>query len=151
MSLERYQQLVQQLCEVVDLPDVAGVLSRGSLEVSGFSVLLGHYENDLGALYLSFNFGIVSAGRSLHLFKLMLEANLTVYAQDQAQMGLDPETGSVLLIVRVPMADDIDGAWLAETFDHYAEHGRYWRDSMINAPDDAFEGLCSGEYTWMKV
>jgi hypothetical protein len=152
MSQERFAELVDQLCEVIGLPDATeAVLDRRVVEVEGFSVILDHVEADPGAIYLQFDFGVAMAGRTLRLFRLMLESNLLVYAQDQAQLGLDPDTGGVLLIVRVPMADDIDGQWLAETLTHYTEHGRYWRDHMLQAPDDLLEGMSNGDFTWMRA
>lgn len=151
MSLERYCEVVREMCQVVGLPDADAVLQRGSLEVESFEVMLAHFANDPQALYVNFNFGIMSAGRTLKVFRLMLEANLTIYAQDQAQLGIDPDSGAALLVVRTPLADGIDGLWLADTFSHYAEHGRYWRDNIMNASDDAFDGLCAGDFSWMKV
>lgn len=151
MSFDRYRELVTQMCGVVNIPDAAAVLARGAVEIDGYEVLLTHFENDPEAMYLNFNFGIVTAGRTLRVFRLLLEANLQIYAQDQAQMGLNPDTGGVLLIVRVPMTDEIDGNWLAETFNHYIEHGQYWRDSIITATDEMFEGVCSGEYMWLRA
>jgi hypothetical protein len=151
MSAEHYVHLVTELCAAVGLPDAEPVLQRGAIEVEGFEVLLGYYENDPQAMYLNFNFGIVTAGRTLRVFQLLLEANLTVYAQDQAQLGLNPDTGGIILIVRVPMSDEIDGQWLAGTLTHYAEHGRYWRDNVAGASDEMFTGLCSGEYIWLRA
>jgi hypothetical protein len=151
MSADRYEGLVRDLCRVIGLPDAETVLQRGAMEVEGFEVLVSHFTNDEQAMYLNFNFGIVTAGRTLRVFQMMLEANLTVYAQDQAQLGLNPDTGGVLLIVRVPMTDDVDGEWLASTFTHYTEHGRYWRDNMSTATEEMFIGICSGEYMWLKA
>jgi hypothetical protein len=151
MSLERYCEVVTQMCGVVGLADADSVLRRGCLEVEGFEVSLTHFQNDPQAMYLGFNFGAMTAGRTLKVYRLMLEANLTVYAQDQAQMGMDPDTGAVLLMLRAPLVDGIDGPWLADTLAHYTEHGRYWRDSIMNAGDEAYEGLCGGQYHWMKA
>ena len=151
MSLDQYAEVVREMCAVVGLHDVNTVLERGFIEVENFEVALAHYDTDPSAMYINFNFGIISAGRTLSVFRLMLEANLTIYAQDQAQLGIDPETGVVLLMLRAPLGNDVNGQWLADTFIHYAEHGRYWRDNIFNAKDDAYEGLCAGEYNWMKV
>jgi hypothetical protein len=151
VSFDRYRELVTQMCGVVGIPDAEAVLARGAVEIEGYEVLLSHFENDPEAMYLNFNFGIVTAGRTLRVFRLLLEANLQIYAQDQAQMGLNPDTGGVLLIVRVPMTDEIDGTWLADTFNHYIEHGQYWRDSIITATDEMFEGVCSGQYMWLRA
>lgn len=151
MSEQRYVELVTQLCEAIHLPNVKHVLNRRMVEVEGFDVTLDHVESDPQAMYLQFDYGVATAGRTLRIFRLMLESNLLVYAQDQAQLGLDPQTGSALLIVRVPMTNDIDGTWLAETLVHYAEHGRYWRDNMLQSPDEAMDGLCSGSYHWLRA
>lgn len=151
MSLERYCEIVREMCELVGLPDGDAVLSSGVIEVEDFEVGLAHYESDPDAMYINFHFGIASAGRTLSVYRLMLESNLTVYAQDQAQLGIDPEDGFAVLSVRANLNDNIDGNWLASTFSHYAEHGRYWRDNILNAPDDAYDGLCAGEYHWIKV
>ncbi len=151
MSYERYSELVTALCGVVGIPDAPTVLERGTMEVEGFDVRLEHFENDEAAMYLNFDYGIVTAGRTLRIFRLLLESNLLVYAQDQAQIGLNPDTGGVLLIVRIPMNEDVDGPWLAETFDHYVEHGRYWRDNILTATDEMFEGICRGDYLWMRA
>lgn len=151
MSHEKFKGLVAQMCEAIGFPDVDGVLRRGALEVEGFEVLVNHFSNDEGAMYLNFHYGIVTAGRTLRVFRLLLEANLSVYAQDQAQLGISPDTTGIILIVRIPMGDEIDGPWLAETLAHYAEHGRYWRDNILAASDEMFEGVCSGDYAWIRA
>ena len=151
MSMARYHELIRQLCEVVGLPDAEGAIARNAVEVEGFEVALGHFEGDPEAIYLNFNFGAVTSGRSLRVFRLMLEANLTIYAQDQAQLGLDTDSGAVLLIVRIPMGEGVDGTYLADTLNHYAEHGRYWRDNILLAEDEMFESLSYGDYTWLRA
>jgi hypothetical protein len=151
MSHDTYSALVIALCEVIQLPDARDVLQRGAIEVEGFEVLMAHYDNDPTAMYLTFHFGVVTAGRTLTVFRLMLESNLTVYAQDQAQLGINPDTNGIVLIVRVPMSEDIDGAWLADTLAHYAQHGRYWRDSILASNDESFSAICAGDYFWLKA
>ena len=151
MSYERYTDLVKQLCTTVGIPDAQAVIDRGVVEIEGYEVLITHYENDAAAMYMNMHFGIVTAGRTLRVFRLLLESNLTIYAQDQAQVGLNPDTGGVLLIVRIPMSDEVDGAWLADTFNHYVEHAKYWRESIVEATDEMFEGVCSGEFMWLRA
>jgi len=148
---ERYIALVRDLCVALDLPDADAVLASRRVEVEGFSVIVDHVANDPGAMYLQFDYGVTTAGRTLSILRLMLESNLLVYAQDQAQLGLDPDTGSTQLIVRISMTDDIDGAWLYETLLHYVEHGRYWRDHLLQAPDEMYEAISAGDYLWLRA
>lgn len=151
MSYERFEGLVRDLCEVLHLPNAEGVLKDGCLQVKGFEIVVANYDSDPEAMYLNFNFGVALAGRSLRVFRLMLEANLTVYAQDQAQLGMDADTGSVQLIVRVPMTEGVHGSWLAETLEHYFEHGRYWRDTLLGSSDEMFWAVASGDFQWIRA
>lgn len=151
MSVEHFESIVDDLCRVIGLPDSAEVLRRRCLEVEGFDVKLDHVEEDPEAMYVQFDYGIATAGRTLRVFKLMLESNLLVYAMDQAQLGLDPDTGSALLILRIPLADGVEGEWLADTLVHYAEHGKYWRDALLQSSDDMINGIASGEFAWIPV
>jgi hypothetical protein len=151
MNHARYVQLVEELCATIGVPDAKHVLETGTVSCEGFSIKLEHVDTDPEAMYLEFDFGITTAGRTLRIFRLMLESNLLVYAQDQAQLALNPDTGGALLILRVPMTDDIDGPWLADTFIHYAEHGRYWRDNMSSSEEEMFEGIANGDYVWLRA
>lgn len=151
MSYAQFTGLVDDLCQAIGRPDAQEVLERGAIEVEGFEVLIAHFDGDPNAMYLNYHFGILPAGRNERVMRLLLEANLTIYAQDQAQLGVHPDSGGILLIIRVPMGDDIDGAWLAETLSHYAEHGRYWRNNILESSDEMFEDICTGNYLWMRA
>lgn len=151
MSYEHFQSLVTELCAVLEVPDVAGVLERGCVETGGYEVMLNNYETDASAMYVSLNFGVVPAGRTLRVFRLMLEANLSIYAQDQAQLGMDADSTCIYLIVRVPMTSGVTGDWLAETLQHYFEHGKYWRETIVTSADEMFAGVCSGDYRWIRA
>jgi hypothetical protein len=151
MSSERYTNLVTDLCRVVGLPDVDHVLRTRSIEVEGFDVHIDYFDNDLDAMYANFHYGTVTAGRTLVVFRLMLEANLLIYAQDQAQLGLDTDTGGIVLVLRLPFASDVNGESIADLLAHYAEHGRYWRQNIIESTDEMFEGILTGEYFWLRA
>ena len=151
MSADQYVYLVESLCQSVGLPDVDHVLEMRSIEVEGFDVRLDHFDTDEGAIYVNFDYGAVAAGRTLTVFRLMLEANLLIYAQDQAQLGLDVETGGIVLVVRVEMTDDLDGEMLADLLSHYAEHGRYWQKNIVESSDQMLDGIAAGEFVWLRA
>lgn len=151
MSLERRNELIAELCGVLDIPGVDAIVEAGTLQANGFDVAIDFFEEDPDAIYLNFEYGIVSSGRTLRIFRLLLESNLLIYAQDQAQLGLDPETGGIILLLRVPLTDDVDGVYLGELLDHYAEHGRYWRSNILESSDEMFDNLASGAYTWIRA
>ncbi|MDR3096662.1 MAG: CesT family type III secretion system chaperone [Paraburkholderia sp.] len=151
MSSERYASLIADLCATVGLADVDQVLRTRTIEVEGFDVRLDYFERDLDAMYANFHFGTVTAGRTLVVFRLMLEANLLIYAQDQAQLGVDADSGGIVLVLRLPFDADLDGEALADLLAHYAEHGRYWRQNIVESSDEMFEGIASGELFWLRA
>ncbi|CAB3772853.1 CesT family type III secretion system chaperone [Paraburkholderia humisilvae] len=151
MSAERYTMLVEELCDAVGLADVGHVLDTRRIEVDGFDVQLDYFENDLDAIYANFDFGTMTAGRTLVIFRLMLEANLLIYAQDQAQLGLNGDTGGMVLVLRIPFDSGINGYALADLLVHYAGHGRYWRQNILESNDEMFEGIASGAYHWLRA
>jgi len=151
MGQELFDSLLRDLCDAVGLPDPEQMVARRQLQVEGFDVLLDYLEDDPDAFYLYFQFGIVTAGRTLIVYRLMLEANLLIYAQDQAQFGMDSDTGGIVLLVRIGLTPDVTGEWLGSLMVDYAEHGRYWRDQIVQSPDEAFEGLNHGDYTWLRA
>lgn len=151
MSIERRDSFIRDMCVHLQIPDADAIIAAGRLTVEGFEVIIDAVEEDLDAFYLNFDYGIVTGGRTLRVFRLMLEANVTIYAQDHAQLGLDGDTGGIILIVRVAYDPDIDGEQLAELLGHYAEHGRYWRDNILQTTDDMFENLANGTYVWIRA
>jgi hypothetical protein len=151
VSEDHYVALVASLCEAVGLPDVEHVLQTHSIEVGGLDVRLDCNDDDPDAIYLSFDFGAITAGRITTVYRLMLEANLLIYAQDQAQLGLDADYGNVVLLVRVPFADGPTGDTLADLLAHYSEHGSYWKQSILEASDERFEAVASGNFSWIRA
>ncbi|MEJ0003116.1 MAG: molecular chaperone Tir [Pararobbsia sp.] len=151
MSRERFVELIHEICDVVGLPDADYIVETQALEIEGFDVRLDHHESAPDSLYVCFHYGAVAPGRSLVIFRLLLEANLLIYAQDQAQLCLDSDTGSIVLLVHVPMSADVTGEYLADLFAHYASHGRYWKDNILESPDEMFEGIASGNFMWLRA
>ncbi|WP_323123310.1 CesT family type III secretion system chaperone [Burkholderia alba] len=146
-----YLKLVAQFCSVVGLHDTEYIQETGLIEVEGFGVRLEHFDHDQGAIYANFHFGTITAGRTLHIFRLMLEANLLIYAQDQAQLGLELETSSIVLVLRLPFDPDFGGEELADLLVHYANHGHYWRQNIIETSDEMFDGIASGNFLWLRA
>ena len=146
-----FDELLRQLCTVVGLPDPEQMVQKRQIQVEGFDVQFDYIDEDPEAFYLYFQYGIVTAGRTLSIYRLMLEANLLIYAQDQAQFGMDSDTGGIVLLVRIGLTPEITGEWLANLMIDYAEHGRYWRDQIVQYTDEMLEGISNGDYTWLRA
>ena len=121
------------------------------MQVKGLEVVFNSGDAKGGHFYFSYQFGAIAAGRTLKVFRLMLEANVLVYAKDDAVMGMDPDTGGVVLLVRGTFGPDITGRWLADTLAHFADHAIYWQKNILDCVDEMFNGISSGQYQWMRA
>ncbi|HEV3426185.1 MAG TPA: CesT family type III secretion system chaperone [Paraburkholderia sp.] len=151
MSLERRNELIRELCELRGIGDAEHVIGNGVVSIDDFDIAVDYFEEDPAAIYINFQYGIVTGGRTLRVFRLLLEANLSVYAQDQAQLGVEAETGGVVLVVRGILDENTDGQWLVDTIEHYVEHGRYWRENILLSDDEMFRHLSDGAYIWIRA
>ncbi len=149
MSDQLLDALLEGVALEVGMGDPSSVVEARRIEVQGFECSFEITESDSDALYLLFDFGIATAGRTLRLFTAMLEANLTTYAQDQAQLGIDATTGVAILIIRIPGVQEIEAPWLVDTLVHYSSHGLYWRDTIFQATDEMYEGISLGDFEWI--
>ncbi|WP_250480083.1 MULTISPECIES: CesT family type III secretion system chaperone [unclassified Caballeronia] len=151
--MQQWQEiLLQDFCQAVGMPDPSFLMAGGSIDVDGFSVdFLDIADEEDRALYVNFHYGTVSAGRSLIVFRLLLEANVLAYAKDDARLGLDPATGGVILFLRLVEDTVPDGNMLADILSHYAEHARYWRTQIFEASDEMYLGIASGDFRWLQV
>lgn len=142
--------LLQDFCDTVGLypPEI---LRRRQVQVKGLEVVFTPGSAQDGHFYFSYQFGAIAAGRTLKVFRLMLEANVLVYAKDAAVMGMDPDTGGVVLSVRGTFGPDITGRWLADTLAHFADHAIYWKKNILDCVDEMFNGISSGQYQWMRA
>ena len=89
MSLERRNELIRELCKLRGIGDAEHVVKTGVVNIDDFDIAIDFFQEDAAAIYVNFQFGVVSGGRTLRVFRLLLEATLSVYAQDQAQLGVE--------------------------------------------------------------
>ena len=149
--MEPLEYLLRDFCQCVGLPDAETVIARRMVQVRGMEVGFEVFDDEPDHFQIHFRFGSIAAGRALRIFSVMLEANLLVYAKDDAHFALDPDTAESLLLLRVAFCESSTGKWLADTLVHYAEHGQYWKNNILNCEDEQFNGVASGEYKWLKA
>jgi hypothetical protein len=143
--------LLSDFCQCVGLADVSTVIGRRMVQVKGMEVGFEALSDDPDHFQIQFRFGAMAAGRALRVFRLMLEANLLVYAKDNANFALDPDTGESVLLLRAAFGGTTTGQWLADTLAHYAEHGLYWKNNILSCEDEQFNGVASGQYQWLRA
>jgi Tir chaperone protein (CesT) family len=150
MADDRLKTLLQDFCDTVGLYPVE-VLRRRQLVVKGIDVVFTELPEDEQHCYAAFQFGALAAGRSLKIFRLMLESNVLVYAKELAVMGMDTDSGGVVLTLRIAYGETTTGSWLADNLAYFAEHAIYWKKNIMDCADERFNGITSGTYTWIQA
>lgn len=150
MTNSRLSEILRGFCAAVGIPPT-DVVRRRLVFVRGIEVIFSELGDDTDHYVAIFRFGTVFAGRSLRVFRLMLEANLLVYARGDAVMAMDPDTGGVVLSIRASYEITDAGQWLANTLAHFAEHALYWKTNILECPDEMFSGIASGESQWIRA
>ncbi|MDR7008909.1 CesT family type III secretion system chaperone [Paraburkholderia strydomiana] len=149
MDIDYYRPLIEALCATVGLPDADHMLDKRLIKVEGFDIRLDHFNDDTG-LHIVFELGAVAPERMLDMYRLMLEANVLVYAQDKAQLGVDRGTGNSVLLVRAELPE-LTGETLADLLAHYAKHGRYWQQNIFRATDGQYQAVVSDASVWIRA
>lgn len=149
MDEDRLRNLLRDFCDATGIVNPNSVVEERAVFVKGMDVSFETHEGDSDHFHIHFRFGAIMAGRALRVFRLMLEANLLVYAQDNGRFALDPDSSESVLMLRASFGPDTTGKWLSETLLHYAEHGMYWRNNILHGEDERFNGIASRDYQWI--
>lgn len=142
MSSEKFDQLIREFCEAVQIDDVVSVLESGSVSVNdvAFSIFPSEDEDGgvAGALVYC-DFGPLPSGDSVAVLRRLLEVNLFLTSAPlSCSFAINPESGHVLLAFRSPL-DGTGAESLATSLQLCAEEAERWREShfLEDGPEPA--------------
>lgn len=138
--MTRYQQLLENYARLAGLEPSAELLSTQELRVAdltvGFNVEGGE---DSGSIVFFTSLGLPAAQMPREqLLRLMLEANALWVGTGGCTLGLQADTGAVLLCARAPLAL-CDAPALVGAIDAFVDVALLWREivqgrHMIDLP-----------------
>lgn len=133
---QTYEQILRSLAVDVGL-DPEELLSTEEIVVDHETIGL-QLDGDpqSGDLVFFAVLGKPSAGGRERVLRTLLEANHFWIGTGGCTLGLQPETGNVILCGRIRL-EDIDGPQLAGLLDAFADTSAYWRDWIDRASASA--------------
>lgn len=131
MNNPKYESLLREFCEVVNVKEVDALLETGHLRIDDCDLALMHDEQlDAEAIFVYVDFGELPADKKkVDSYRSMLQANYFIGSPHDGQLSIQPETGRAVLAARVVMSRVDDGNEFAEILSGYVEQAEQWRDS----------------------
>lgn len=130
--MTRYQSLLENYARLTGLEPVADLLSAQELQVAGLSIgLTVEGGEDSGSIVFFTSLGVPAPQVSReNLLQLMLEANALWVGTGGCTLGLQADTGAVLLCARAPLAL-CDAPALVAAVDAFVDVGLLWREIVL--------------------
>lgn len=130
--MTRYQSLLENYAHLAGLEPAAELLATQELQVAGLSIgLTAEGGEDSGSIVFFTSLGVPAPQMSReNLMQLMLEANALWVGTGGCTLGLQADTGAVLLCARAPLAL-CDAPALVAAVDAFVDVGLLWREIVV--------------------
>lgn len=132
MSIENYQALINDLCELTVIPNPETLYEMASLRIRGidFSLL---YKDGPGAgeVLIYCGFGPLPQQQRETIMQRLLETNLYLFnGQNSPSLSYNPETGQVVL-VSVLLLDALTAQRLLDMLGYLAAMAQKWQETYF--------------------
>lgn len=127
--MTRYQYLLENYARLTGLPSAAELIATQELRIASLDVgLTAEGGEDSGSIVFFTSLGLPAPQLPREqLMQLMLEANALWVGTGGCTLGLQADTGAVLLCARAPLAL-CDAPALAAAIDAFVDVGLLWRE-----------------------
>lgn len=124
---QAYRGLVKKFCELAALDDAEAIAEGCSFCVDDIEcalIYLDHLSPDIIHCYI--DFGVPPEARCAEVYRHLLTANYLQLASGSAAFSISPETGHVVLISTLRLAD-ASPETLADLLSYHAQQALEWR------------------------
>jgi hypothetical protein len=132
MSIENYQVLINELCELTVIPNPETLYEMASIRVRGVDFSLLYNESPgAGEVLIYCGFGPLPQQRRDAVMQRLLETNLHLFnGQNSPSLSFNPETGHVVL-VSVLLLDALKAQRLLDMLGYLAAMAQKWRETYF--------------------
>jgi hypothetical protein len=138
MSKQKYCEIIDQLCEKLDIEDPESMYEACNLEVDGiaFTLTYGDYaDEECLLIYTDFGEPPMDAESRAKAFQRLMEINLQVFARNKPNFGFNSETGRVLMMTYFGLTRaDLDLVMFELV--NVASMVKLWRENFFVTPLD---------------
>ncbi|WP_034302077.1 CesT family type III secretion system chaperone [Herbaspirillum sp. RV1423] len=131
MSKQLYEKLIHDLCEISQNKNPKSIIDGGPVSVNDvvFSIHPGTEMNE-GTLLVYCDFGEIFKGREAEVSRMLLEANLLMYAANGPMYAISPLSGRVIYQHRYAI-DALTGKSLRDALVFVAAKAKEWRKTQL--------------------
>lgn len=126
MSYEKYCDVIDQLCEKLGIEDPQTQYELCNMQIDGTGFSLTYTDQEPNDLVAICNFGEVPENQSAAILRRVLEMNMFLSNSKAPRLAINPDTGHVLMIAKIPL-EDLSLKFLIEQLGSYADLAEEWR------------------------
>ena len=130
MSYQKYCDLIDEFYFQTEIDDVPNRYENTNFNLLEIPVTLAYGGEDTDNLLLFCEFGELPEEGQDKALRKILECNMELFAQNAGQFSINPETGQVLLMVRLPL-DEIEKETFVGILMMYASMAKEWRQTYF--------------------
>ena len=130
MTTTFFEDLCRQASRELRLDDSEAMGREEPVELGEVSIEVLHQELD-GSLLVLAELGQATADEPARVYEQLLSLQYLLWHQPGIRFGYRDEDASVVLMLGVPLREDMNGEWLARALKGMAEQVAHWRGTLL--------------------
>jgi len=103
MYEDKFKQIIDDIYQLIDAANPDPTYVSCHLEVEGIDFTLAHSTDDDDKIISFCDYGTPPMERRAEILTRLLEANMLSYDSRSPHFAINPETGSVIFIMQIPL------------------------------------------------
>lgn len=130
MTAVFFEDLCRHASRELRLDDAEAMGQEETFEIDGVSLEVTYHEFNASLLVLA-ELGRITAGEPADVYRQLLSLQLLTWQQPGIRFGYDDQRDAVMLMLGVPLRDDMTGPWLAQALRGMAAQVKQWRTTLL--------------------
>lgn len=139
MTAQFFDDLCRHASRELRLENTDGMGQEETFEIDGVSLELTHHASNDSLLVLA-ELGHITADEPAQVYRQLLALQLLTWHQPGIRFGYDEAGDAVVLMLGVPLREDMTGPWLAQALRGMAAQVKQWRATLL-----------AGMFVWDEV
>ncbi len=131
MTANFFEDLCRQASLALRLDDSEAMGREEPVALGDVSIEVLHQEPNDSLLVLA-ELGQATANEPAKVYEQLLSLQYLLWDQPGIRFGYRDETGAVVLMLGVPLREDMNGEWLAKALQGMAGQVGHWRGTLLS-------------------
>lgn len=130
MTAVFFDDLCRHASRELRLDNIESMGQEEAFEIDGVCVEVTHHESSASMLVLA-ELGRITAEDPAQVYRQLLALQLLTWHQPGIRFGYDEGRDAVVLMLGVPLREDMTGPWLAQALRGMAAQVKQWRATLL--------------------